>query len=187
MNETKIVNNNVWIEMLESEELNKKMYELVRGRMPEKYNEVVILVDKDNQISDYVLYELGIKDQKELEEMYQKVLNGEEIETSTVSYNYDELVGLTYKLLLNTDYYERVNNIWLDRREDKEYLKKVIDNAEEIKVVGIIRPNEESTVMTSSLGGILYKKDLESSFKKQMKTFFVNKKQKCKKTKLIYN
>lgn len=162
MNETKMVNNNVWIEMLESEELNKKMYELVRGRMPEKYNEVVILVDKDNQISDYVLYELGIKDQKELEEMYQKVLNGEEIETSTVSYNYDELVGLTYKLLLNTDYYERVNNIWLDRREDKEYLKKVIDNAEEIKVVGIIKPNEESTVMTSSLGGILYKKDLET-------------------------
>ena len=157
-----IMSSDVWNEMLDSPELNEKMYEVVSGRMPEKYNEVVILVDKDNHISDYVLYALGIKDQKELEEMYQKVLNGEKVEVTSTSYNYEELVGLTYKLLLNTDYYEKVNNMWVDRREDTEYLKQVIENAEEIKVVGIIRPSEESTVMTNSLGGILYLNDLET-------------------------
>ncbi|MCI8700101.1 MAG: ABC transporter ATP-binding protein/permease [Clostridia bacterium] len=157
-----IMSSDVWNEMLDSQEINKKMYEVVSGRMPEKYNEVVILVDKDNQISDYVLYALGIKDQKELEEMYQKVLNGEKVETKSTSYNYEELVGLTYKLLLNTDYYEKVNNMWVDRKEDEEYLKQVIENAEEIKVVGIIRPSEEATVMTNSLGGILYLNDLET-------------------------
>lgn len=157
-----IMSSDVWNEMLDSQELNEKMYEVVSGRMPEKYNEVVILVDKDNQISDYVLYALGIKDQKELEEMYQKVLNGEKVETTSTSYNYEELVGLSYKLLLNTDYYQKVNNMWVDRREDEEYLKQAIDNAEEIKVVGIIRPSEESTVTTNSLGGILYLNDLET-------------------------
>lgn len=156
-----VMSSDVWNEMLDSKELNEKMYEVVKGRMPEKYNEVVIAVDKDNKISDYVLYALGIKDQKELEEMYNKVVKGEQVETREEEYEYDEIVGLTYKLLLNTDYYEKINNMWIDRREDEEYLKQKIGEAEEIKVVGIIRPSEESTVTTNSLGGILYTNELE--------------------------
>ena len=156
-----VMSSDVWNEMLDSKELNEKMYEVVKGRMPEKYNEVVIVVDKDNKISDYVLYALGIKDQKELEEMYDKVVKGESVETNQKTYEYDEIVGLTYKLLLNTDYYEKINNMWIDRREDEEYLKQKIEEAEEIKVVGIIRPSEEATVTTNSLGGILYTNELE--------------------------
>ena len=93
--------------------------------------------------------------------MYKKVTNGEVVETNATTYEYNELVGLTYKILLNTDYYEKINNIWIDRREDEEYLKQKIENAEEVKIVGIIRPSEESTVMTNSLGGILYTHELE--------------------------
>ncbi|MCI8587217.1 MAG: ABC transporter ATP-binding protein/permease, partial [Clostridia bacterium] len=156
-----VMSSDVWNEMLDSKELNEKMYEVVKGKMPEKYNEVVIVVDKDNKISDYVLYALGIKDQKELEEMYDKVVKGEPVETNQKTYEYDEIVGLTYKLLLNTDYYEKINNMWIDRREDEEYLKQKIEEAEEIKVVGIIRPSEEATVTTNSLGGILYTNELE--------------------------
>ena len=85
----------VWSEMFENKELNNKMYQIVDGRMPETYNEVVLLVNKDFQISDYVLYALGLKDQKELKELYDKVVKGEEVESTSVSYTYDELLGLT--------------------------------------------------------------------------------------------
>ena len=116
--------NDVWSEMFENDEINSKMYEVVSGKMPEKYNEVVLLVDENNKISDYVLYALGIKDQDELEEMYEKIQDGEEIETEVTSYDYDELIGLKYKLLLNTDYYDKVDEIWVDKSEDEKYLKE---------------------------------------------------------------
>lgn len=151
----------VWTEMFDNDELNQKLYDVVSGRMPDNYNEVVLLVDKNNQISDYVLYALGLKDQKELKELYEKVANGEEIDVEITSYQYDELVGLTYKLLLNTDYYEKVNNIWVDQRENEEYLKEKLNEAEEIKIVGILKPSEDSTIGNNSLGGILYTDDLE--------------------------
>ncbi len=151
----------VWNKMFENEELNKQMYQVVSGRLPEKYNEVVVVVDKDNQISDFVLYALGIRDQKELEEMYKTITSGEKVESEETSYSYDDILNLSFKVLLNTDYYEKKNNIWVDRSEDEEYLKQKLENAEEIKVVGIIKPNEDATVSGTSMGGILYTKELE--------------------------
>ena len=158
---SKFMFSDVWQEMFENDDINNKMYTTISGRMPQNYNEVVLLVDNNNKISDYVLYALGIKDQKELEEFYKKIQNGEEIETEEMSFDYDELIGLSYKLLLNTDYYTKVNNIWVDKREDKEYLKSKLENSEEIKIVGIVKPNEEWNGSKSSMGGILYTDDLE--------------------------
>ena len=158
---TNIMLNDVWSEMFENGEINNKMYEVISGKMPENYNEVVLLVDENNQISDYVLYALGLKDQKELEEMYKKINNGEKIETEVTSYSYDELIGLYYKVLLNTDYYEKINNIWVDKSEDEEYLKEKLETAEEIKVVGIVKQSEEWSGSNNFIGGILYTDDLE--------------------------
>lgn len=156
-----IIMSDVWTELLDNEELNNQMYKIVSGRMPESYNEVVLLVDKNNQISDYVLYALGLKDQQELKELYNKVLNGETFETEETVYEYDELIGLSFKLLLNTDYYDKVNNIWVNKKDDEDFLKEKIARASEIKVVGIIKSNENSAVSSSLLGGILYTDDLE--------------------------
>ena len=156
-----IILSDVWSEMFENEEINKKMYKIVSGKMPENYNEVVLLVDENNQISDYVLYALGLKDQNELEELYKKVNEGEKIETEEISYNYDELIGLSYKVLLNTDYFEKVNHIWVDKSEDEEYLKRKLEDAEEIKVVGIVKPGEEWSGTRNETGGILYTDELE--------------------------
>ena len=156
-----IMVSDVFSELLKNDEMNEQMYQVVSGRMPENYNEVVIMVDENNQISDYALYALGLKDQAELSEFFEKLANGEEIVTEQVSFEYDELLNLTFKLLLNTDYYEKVNGIWVDKSNDEEYMKQKIEEAEEIKVVGIIKPNENAVVTNSSVGGVLYTNDLE--------------------------
>ncbi len=152
----------VWSKMFDNEEINKQMYQLIAGKMPENYNEVVVLVDENNRISDFTLYALGLKDQDELKDMYEKINNGEEVESEQTSYSFDEILNLSFKLLLNSDYYEKTNNIWVNKKDDEDYLKEKINNAEEIKVVGIIKPNEDATVTSGSMmGGILYNKELE--------------------------
>ena len=152
---------NVWTELYQNEKLNKQLYEVVKGRMPKKYNEVVVMVDENNQITDYVLYALGLKDQKELETLYKDVIAGKEVESKLVGYDYDEIIGLEFKLLLNTDYYDKVNNMWVYRKDDEKYLKDKVSAAESIKVVGIIKPNEDAAVTQNALGGVFYTDDLE--------------------------
>ena len=155
------MNTDVWTEMLDNEELLHSQYDLVAGAWPENYNEVVLIVDENNRINDYVLYSLGLKDQNELEDMMEKLQNGETVEEpENTSYTYDELLNLSFKLLLNTDYYKKENGIWINKEEDNEYMKEKINEAENIKVVGIIKQNENSAA-TSMAGGIGYIKDLE--------------------------
>lgn len=154
-------NTNVWQEMLDNEELLHSQYDVLAGTWPKAYNEVVLIVNKDNEISDYTLYTLGLKDQKELEEKWKAIENGEEVEESQeTSYTYDELLNLSFKLILNSDYYQKQNNLWIDKSEDEEYMKEKIQNAETIKVVGIIRQNDQS-VSAGMSSGIGYIKDLK--------------------------
>ncbi len=152
---------NVWTEMLDNEELLKSQYDLLAGNWPENYNEVVLIVGEDNEISDYVLYTLGLKNQEELSEQMKKIQNGETIEKGEeTTYTYDELLDLRYKLILSSDYYNKENGIWIDMSDDDDYMKEKINEAEEIKVVGIIRQNEQS-VATAMMGGIGYTKELK--------------------------
>ena len=157
-----LVMGDVWTEMFENDEMNEQLYDVVAGRMPKAYNEVVLLMDENNRVTDYVLYALGLKDQEELETMMKDIMEGKEVSSEVVSYSYDEILGLEFKLLLNTDYYEKVGGIWVDKREDEAYLKEKVDAAETIKVVGIIRPDEDATVTLNAMGGVLYTKDLET-------------------------
>ena len=151
---------NVWTEMLDNEELLKSQYDLLAGAWPSKYNEVVLIVGKNNEISDYTLYALGLKDQDELEDKMKKIMKGEIVEKSeSTAYTYEELLNLSYKLILNSEYYEKQNGVWLDRSEDEDYMKKKINSVEEIKVVGIIKLNEQS-VAQGMTGGIGYTKEL---------------------------
>ncbi|MBE6147697.1 MAG: ATP-binding cassette domain-containing protein [Firmicutes bacterium] len=150
---------NVFLELLDNKELLKEQYDVLAGTWPKAYNEVVLMVDKNNQVSDYALYALGLKDQKELKDTYKNILEGKEMESEVVSYSYDEFLDLTFKLVLNTDYFEKQGDFWIDKSNDENYLKKIIDDAEEIKIVGIIRPNEESAI-TSTTGAVGYTSEL---------------------------
>ena len=151
----------VWTEMLDNQNLLQSQYDVLAGNWPTKYNEVVLIVDENNEVSDYTLYSLGIKDIKELNESMEKIKNKEKVEAGeSVSYSYDDLLNYKFKILLNTDYYKKSGNAWQDMSNDDEYMKNVVDNAEEITIVGIIKPNEE-TVSSSGAGMIGYTKELK--------------------------
>ena len=145
---------NVWVEMLDNPELLEKQYDVIAGKMPELYNEVVLIVDENNEVSDYALYALGLKDQDEVTETMQKLMQGEKIESTPVSYTYEEILALRFKMLLNTDYFEKTENGWADRAKDESYLREKLDQATEIRVVGILRPSANSNMgtQTGSIG-----------------------------------
>lgn len=153
-------NVDVWTEMLDNEDLLKSQYDLIAGNWPASYNEVVLIVNSNNEISDYTLYSLGILDQKNLNGQMAKIQKGEEIaKLKETSYTYDELLNLRYKVVYNSDFYEKENGVWIDKSSNEEYMKNKIAKAEEIKVVGIIKQNDQ-TVATAMTGGIGYKKEL---------------------------
>ena len=151
--------NNVFKELMNNKELLKNQYDLLAGYWPKKYNEVVIIVDDNNEISDYTLYALGLKDQNEIKDIMNKVMNGEEVVSEVNEYTYEDLLDLSFKLVLNNNYYVKEKGIWKDMSKDNNYLKQLIDNGIDINVVGIIRPNEES-ITEEEYGSIGYTHDL---------------------------
>lgn len=147
----------VWVELLDNPELIKSQYDVLAGKLPEKYNEVVLIVDEENRISDYTLYTLGLKDIEEVNQMYKDLMSGKEVEKGKIEeFKYEDFINLKYKLLLNTDYYDKESGIWIDKSANFEYMKNKIKDAEEITVVGIIKPKKESNITGSVYGEICY-------------------------------
>lgn len=153
---------NVWTELLDNEELLENQYDVIAGRMPENYNEVVFIVDDYNGVSDYAMYALGLKDFSEVEQMLKDAMAGKTIEKTNieqVSFSFDEILGLEFKLMVNTDYYEKENGVWVDKSNNSAYMLNKLSDSETIKVVGIIRPSDDA-VATSASGNIGYRSDL---------------------------
>lgn len=160
---TTMANNEVWTKLPTSSVLRDEEYELVNGEWANDYNEVVLAVDKNNQITDYALYSLGLMDQDELVNNYNQLLNGniEKIETSdTVSYTPEEILNMSFKLVLPSDLYRESNGVWIDQSDDEEFVQNVVDNALEVKVVGIIKP-KDSSVKRMTMGGVMYTDDMQ--------------------------
>lgn len=120
----------------------KENYDLVYGSIPKNKNEIVLIVDKNNVINDSILYSLGIKDKNELSIIYEKIKNNENVNLEE-EYNFDELLKGEYKLILNTDYYVKVKNNYIDKSNDINYMKKIIDNGMNIKIVGILKSKND--------------------------------------------
>ncbi len=151
----------VWFKLPGSIDTIKSQYDIVDGRLPEKPNEVVLVLDENGEISDFTLYSLGLLDNNELKEMMKKMNNGEKLEKGkTHKYTYDELEKQKFKLLLNTDYYEKDSNgVWQDKSDDDLYLTNKLNDAYEIDVVGIVKAGKNTAV--SSVGGVGYTSDLK--------------------------
>lgn len=152
--------NDVWKELYDNEDLLNSQFEVIEGKMPAKKNEVVLVVDKNEEISDYTLYALGYLDQDELIDNMNKMLKGEEIKSSKeLSYDYKDFIGDKFKLVLNTDTYEKEKGIWIDKSNDEKFIKNMLKDKEELEIVGIIKPTS-STNNLLMYGGIGYTKEL---------------------------
>ena len=150
---------NVWKELSDNQKIITSTYDVIEGKLPESYDEIVIAVDQNNQISDYCLYSLGILDTDELNDIIRDIYQEKEVEeTEQTDYSYDDILNLKFKLLLNTDYYEKEDGVWVDKSDDTLYMKNKLENALELKVVGIIRPKENSE--QTETGNIYYSSEL---------------------------
>ena len=163
MDSSAMTNDQVWLSLPESKKLRDDEYQLVEGKWPTNYNEVVLEVDENNEITDYALYSLGLLDQDELVKNYQKILNGETdkiSKTNLKSYSVDDILNLKFRLVLNSDLYQKVNGLWINQSENESYMKDVVSKSPEINVVGIIKPSD-STVSQPTMGGVYYTKAME--------------------------
>lgn len=163
MDSSAMTNDQVWLSLPESKKLRDDEYQLVEGKWPTNYNEVALEVDENNEITDYALYSLGLLDQDELVKNYQKILNGETdkiSKTNLESYSVDDILNLKFRLVLNSDLYQKVNGLWINQSENELYMQDVVSKSPEIKVVGIIKPSE-STVSQPTMGGVYYTKAME--------------------------
>ena len=153
-------NYNVFYEMLDNEELNKQQYELVDGKWPTEYNEMVLLVDENNNVTDYTLYSLGLLSQDELKTKFNEMTSHEEVKFEKAKFKTKDIIGLEFKLLLNTDYYKQTNGVWVNMKNDSDYIKKKVSEAETVKIVGIIKPGEGAVATANAYGMVGYKPEL---------------------------
>lgn len=149
---TKLLSNS-FKELLESDELLSSQYEIVSGRMPNEYNEMVLVIDENNKIPLSVMYSLDVENRDELTEIIKKAQNNEDYTIENKKYNYNDLLNINYKLILNTDYYEKENGVWINKSSDNSYLEKIYNNALNIKIVGIIKAREDATNAESGFVG----------------------------------
>lgn len=151
----------VWTQLLPNREMWERDYDVVAGRMPEAWNEVVLYVDKNDRLSDYTLYALGLLDQSDLRGMMSDVVAGKKVESADkTSYTYDELMSLTFKLLPETAKYQKQDDgTWADKSEDDSYMTAAVNDAATVKVVGIVRSSEDNST-GSNWGAVLYTPEL---------------------------
>lgn len=151
-------NSSVWNQLLGNQQVLDEQYDVLAGHWPEKFNEVVLVADKNNEVDDYTLYSLGLKDPEEVRTLFKKMMVGESYETKKdISYTFDEILDTEFKLVMPTDMYKYndVTGTWDDYSKDDKYMTNVVNNGTDIKVCGIIRPNDDA-VSTSISSGIGY-------------------------------
>lgn len=151
-------NSSVWNQLLGNQQVLDEQYDVLAGHWPENFNEVVLVADKNNEVDDYTLYSLGLKDSEEVRTLFKKMMVGESYETKKdISYTFDEILDTEFKLVMPTDMYKYndVTGTWDDYSKDDKYMTNVVNNGTDIKVCGIIRPNDDA-VSTSLSSGIGY-------------------------------
>lgn len=142
-----------------STDMLKTEYEVLAGRLPEAYNEVVVLVTDRNELSDVTLYTLGLRDQGELEGMMSSVMVGEsfDLDTGDLSFSYDDLMGMEFSMLTAPEFYQKNDDgTWTDMRSDSEFMEQAAENGLKLKVVGILKPDADSLISSTNSGGIGY-------------------------------
>ena len=151
----------IFEELTDSREMFDSKYELAAGKLPEKYDEAVLIIDKYNEITDYTLYTLGLRDVTELKNAVRDMIQKKD-EVSELSegknYSFDEILGITFRVAANSALYEKdENGAWIDMREDPSFMKDVLEDSIPLTIVGIVRAKETGTGVSGTIG---YTKEL---------------------------
>ena len=158
-----MMSTNVFFQMPEDENLYKDQYDVKAGNWPTNYNECVLVLTSSGKVSDFLLYTLGLRDYSELQNLVNQFSNGEDVDTpeDLGSYSYNDILGITFKLINNSDCYQYDENykVWTDKSDNTDYMKGIVANGEDIKIVGIVQPKDgASSAMLSP--GICYPESL---------------------------
>lgn len=143
----------VWSELIGNQTLLESQYDVIAGRWPDAYNEIVLIVDENNEISDYALYALGLKDQNEVADTMTRLAKGEEVVSYKTEYTYEDILDLRYRLIVNTDFYSynEENDSYTDVRDDEDSYRAAIADGIQLQVVGILRPDPDA--VTGAVSG----------------------------------
>ena len=147
-----------WVELIGGTEVISSQYDIIHGRLPVEKDEVVLLVDNNNEINELVLYGLGIRDQKDFtSNLMDAISNSQEVQTTQDVYTFEEICNMRFKLVLNSDYMQKdeKTGLWKDMSSNPAYVKKLVDEGMEIRIVGILKPAEDN-VISIGTGGIGY-------------------------------
>ena len=143
----------VWSELIGNRTLLESQYDVIAGRWPDAYNEIVLIVDENNEISDYALYALGLKDQNEVADTMTRLAKGEEVVSYKTEYTYEDILDLRYRLIVNTDFYSynEENDSYTDVRDAEDSYRAAIADGIQLQVVGILRPDPDA--VTGAVSG----------------------------------
>ncbi len=143
----------VWSELIGNRTLLESQYDVIAGRWPDAYNEIVLIVDENNEISDYALYALGLKDQNEVADTMTRLAKGEEVVSYKTEYTYEDILDLRYRLIVNTDFYSynEENDCYTDVRDAEDSYRAAIADGIQLQVVGILRPDPDA--VTGAVSG----------------------------------
>lgn len=143
-----MMSTDMFYQMPEDQDLYQSQYDVKAGRWPQNYNECVLVLTQNGNISDFMLYTLGLRDYRELDDMIQQFINEESVTVpeSSGSYSYEEILDISFKLVNAADMYEYDSRygVWKDKEDDKDYMNSLIEKGEEIKIVGIVQPSEDA-------------------------------------------
>ena len=158
-----MMSTNVFFQMPEDKSLYENQYDIKAGNWPKNYNECILVLSSRGNVSDFLLYTLGLRDYEELDNLVTQFSNGEDVDTpdNLGSYSYEDILGITFKLINSSDCYEydEEYKVWRDKTENTKYMKKLVENGEDLKIVGIVQPKEGAT-STMLSQGICYTPEL---------------------------
>ena len=144
-----MMSTNVFFQMPEDADLYESQYDVKAGKWPTNYNECVLVLTANGNISDFLLYTLGLRDYSEMDNWVTDFSNGKDVNTpeNLGSYSYDDILGINFKLINSSECYEydEEYKIWRDKTDNTEYMKNVVENGEDLTIVGIVQPKENAT------------------------------------------
>lgn len=146
----------VFHQMPSNSSLYEDQYDVKAGRWPKNYNECVLVLTKSGKISDLMLYTLGLRDYSELDEMIQQFSREEEVTTpdNIKAYSYNDILGTQFKLVNSSDYYvyDETYKVYRDKTDDEAYMRDLINNGEDLTIVGVVQPSDSATATMLSSG-----------------------------------